>query len=79
MTIKDYLNSKAFRKEYKCWYYAKKLFDENGNDLGKVFDFGDDGVWEDFIATHLVVNTETGWELGDDHELYAYCRITTRV
>lgn len=81
MTIRDYLNSKQFKKEYKCWFYAHRLFDEKGNDLysNDNLELYDDEVWDKFVDTHEVLNVEMGWKLGDDYERYAFAKITTRL
>ena len=81
MTIRDYLNSKQFKKEYKCWNYAHRLFDEKCNDLysNDNLELYDDEIWDEFVDTHEILNVEMGWELGDDHEMYAFAKITTRL
>lgn len=81
MTIKEYLNSKQFKKEYKCWHYAHRVFDEKGNDLYQddSLELYEDENWENFVNTHEVLKVEMGWELGDDHESYAFAKITTRL
>lgn len=76
MTIKEYLNSKEFKNDYQCWYYDKRLVDEQGNELSNdKYQFYDDEKWEEFISNHNVIKVERGWELGDDHEMYAFAKI----
>lgn len=81
MTIRNYLNSKQFKKEYKCWGYAHRLFDEKGNDLydNTNLELYDREIWYKFVDTHEVLKVEMGWQLGDDHEKYAFAKITTRL
>lgn len=80
MTLKQFLNSKVFKNEYKCWYYHHKFYDVNNNELSNdEYEFWDDEKYEDFINTHEYVSHETEWELGDDHEMYAYCKIVTNI
>ena len=78
-TIKDYLNSKEFKKAYKCWGYSNKLYDTKGEPIdGDKYELYDDEKWETFISTHEVERVEEGWELGDDHEMYAYAKIIVK-
>jgi len=76
MTIKEYLNSKEFKREYKCWGYATQLYDTNGKKIdGDKYELYDDEKWDKFITTYEVDHVEQGWELGCDHEMYAYAKI----
>lgn len=81
MTIKEYLNSRKFKKEYKCWHYAYKIYGEDGKCLFEddSFPWYDDEWAEKFLAEHDVEFVEMGWELGDDHEMYAFAKIWTSL
>ena len=79
MTIKKYLASSKFKKEYKCWHYAHKIYGEDGKCLfnDDSFDWTDDAWVDEFLSNHEVCDVYMDWELGDDHELYAFAHITT--
>ena len=79
MSIKEYLNSKQFKRDYKHRDYANRIYDERGNDVCDFIDLGDDDIWESFINTHEVLKVEMGWELGSDNESYAFAKIFTML
>lgn len=75
-TLKQYLNSREFKKEYGCWYCANKLYDMSGELIDTdSYSLFDDEIFDDFANEHIVMKVEKGWELGDDHEMYAFAKI----
>lgn len=75
-TVWEFLHSSEFAKSFKCWGYANRIYYENGESVhNNGVDLGNDEEWEKFTKSHEVARTETGWELGDDHESYAFCKI----
>lgn len=81
MTIKEYLSSREFKKEYKCWNYAHKIYGEDGKNLleDDYFEWWDDEKANYWLNRLQVYNVEQGWELGDDHEMYAFAKIFTCI
>lgn len=81
MTIKEYLNSRKFKKDYKIWYYHFDIVDESGNSIQfkEELNLIDPECREEFLNTHDVLKVETAWELDDAYESYAYAKITTRL
>ena len=79
-TLKQYLNSREFKKEYGCWYGANKLYDMSGEliDTDK-YELYDDEVFERFSNQFLVMKVEQGWELGCDGEMYAFAKIYLNI
>lgn len=74
-TIAQFLKSKSFKAQYRCWGYAWRVYNQYGEDVGEKYELYDDEKYNIFINTKIVIKTLKGWELNDSHEMDAFCKI----
>ena len=75
-TVNEFLKSKQFKKEYKCWGYSFRFYNQYGEEWNQEkYNNLTDEEYNKLIGAKIVIKTEQGWELGDDHEMYAFCKI----
>lgn len=78
MTVKEYLESAEFEKEYGPTGHGYSIVDEAGISLDHFFDFDKEEEWEKFISTHQVHQVQSRKRMGPDGKIQPYAEIMAR-